>query len=242
MERIIFLILFCIAFEGVMGKHIHIPHRLNWTDAQAYCRRHHIDLSFFDSQHDIDKLQKDVGGSISTGWIGLQRDPTSTPTWKWSRGGHVTYENWGSEQPNNCRGRENNGVIHSNGKWYDRNGNLFYTFYCIDVTVVEEKMSWEDALSYCRERQADLPSLTSMTDLLLTQTETYYITERLWIGLRFLSDRWMWMNGVPLEDEAWPQAGGQDHQCPIRKRCGALTMYGLWESWDCEDKLNFICV
>ncbi|XP_008304373.1 snaclec VP12 subunit B-like [Stegastes partitus] len=136
------------------------------------------------------------------------------------------------------------------GEWHDSNGMFDDPFYCINVTVVEEKMSWEDALSHCREKQTDLPSLTSKTDLLLAQSEytqstqvlKHNHTEQLWISLRFLGDRWMCVNGDPLEDEAWSQARGQDHQCPIRKRCGALTKEGLWENWDCEDKLNFICV
>uniref|UniRef100_A0A3Q1GG76 C-type lectin domain-containing protein n=1 Tax=Acanthochromis polyacanthus TaxID=80966 RepID=A0A3Q1GG76_9TELE len=106
----------------------------------------------------------------------------------------------------------------------------------------DEKMSWEDALIHCREKQTDLTSLISDTDLLLTQTKINLFTERVWIGLRFLGDRWLWVNGDPLEYEAWSQEGGQDHQCPIRKRCGALTREGLWENRDCQEKLNFSCI
>ncbi|XP_051801871.1 rheacalcin-2-like [Acanthochromis polyacanthus] len=113
----------------------------------------------------------------------------------------------------------------------------------MDVTVVEEKMSWEDALSHCREKQTDLPSRLSETDRLLDHTQIKHenISERVWMGLRFLGDRWMWLNGDPLEYDAWSK-GAQDQQCPVRKRCGALTKEGLLENWDCQDKLNFICV
>uniref|UniRef100_A0A3Q3FG11 C-type lectin domain-containing protein n=1 Tax=Labrus bergylta TaxID=56723 RepID=A0A3Q3FG11_9LABR len=62
-----------------------------------------------------------------------------------------------------------------------------------------------------------------------------HITERVWIGLRFLGDRWLWVDGDPLVYEAWPE-GDQEHQCPLRKRCGALTKEGHWENWDCEEK------
>uniref|UniRef100_A0A3P8RMZ0 C-type lectin domain-containing protein n=1 Tax=Amphiprion percula TaxID=161767 RepID=A0A3P8RMZ0_AMPPE len=130
MERIIVLLFFCIAVEGDIGKHIYISKSLNWNDAQAYCRRYHTDLSFFNRQSDIDRLRKD--------------------------------------------------------------------------------------------------------------TEIKNITEQVWIGLRFLGDRWMWVNGDPLEYEAWSQEGGQDHQCPIRKRCGVLTNERLWENRDCQEKLYFI--
>uniref|UniRef100_A0AAQ6AQZ9 C-type lectin domain-containing protein n=1 Tax=Amphiprion ocellaris TaxID=80972 RepID=A0AAQ6AQZ9_AMPOC len=195
MERIIVLLFFCIAVEGDIGKHIYISKSLNWNDAQAYCRRYHTDLSFFNRQSDIDRLRKDVGRNISRGWIGLHRDPDDT-AWVWSGGGHITYQNWAAGQPNNHKGKQKNVVIKPDGTWNDLNG----------------------------------------------KTEIKNITERVWIGLRFLGDHWMWVNGDPLEYEAWSQEGGQDHQCPIRKRCGALTNERLWENRDCQEKLYFICV
>ncbi|XP_051811534.1 asialoglycoprotein receptor 1-like [Acanthochromis polyacanthus] len=109
---------------------------------------------------------------------------------------------------------------------------------------MEMKMSWEDALSHCREKQTDLLSLLSETDQLLAKTEIQHnnATERVWIGLRFLGDRWLWVNGDPLEYEAWSKEEAQDHQCPIWKRCGAFNKDGLWENWDCQEKLNFFCI
>uniref|UniRef100_A0A3Q1GG89 C-type lectin domain-containing protein n=1 Tax=Acanthochromis polyacanthus TaxID=80966 RepID=A0A3Q1GG89_9TELE len=309
MERIIVLIFFCIAVEADIGKHIYIPKSLNWPDAQTYCRQYHTDLSYFNSQSDIDKLRKDAGGNIHLGWIGLHRDPNNNTAWMWSGGGHMTYQNWADGQPNNHKGKQNHVVITRDGTWNDLSGSSPYNFYCVNVTVVEEKMSWEDALSHCREKQTDLtslisdtdlflahtkikyitkrvwiglrflgdrwililsylrpdpactyqqpgssdalshcrekqtdlPSLISDTDLLLVQTKIKNITERAWMGLRFLGDRWLWVNGDPLEYEFWSQEGGQDHQCPIRKRCGALIKEGLWENRDCQEKLYFIC-
>ncbi|XP_054460284.1 snaclec 7-like [Anoplopoma fimbria] len=116
-------------------------------------------------------------------------------------------------------------------------------FYCINVTVVVEEKSWEQALEHCREHHTDLSSLLSETDnlLALKQFNKVRTTERVWIGLRYLGDHWLWVNGDPLEYEAWPKRGVQEHQCPIQKRCGALTKEGLWENWDCNDELNFIC-
>ncbi|KAM3624111.1 uncharacterized protein V6R79_019077 [Siganus canaliculatus] len=104
-------------------------------------------------------------------------------------------------------------------------------------------MSWEHALRYCRENHNTLTSLDSETEHLLALTEIQQdpITERVWIGLKYLADSWMWVDGSPLEYQVWPQGGDQDHQCPIWSRCGALSKGGLWQSWDCEDRLNFIC-
>uniref|UniRef100_A0A3Q1AY70 C-type lectin domain-containing protein n=1 Tax=Amphiprion ocellaris TaxID=80972 RepID=A0A3Q1AY70_AMPOC len=127
--------------------------------------------------------------------------------------------NWHDRQPNN-RKNEDIGSISYGGTWYDGFGRTSHPFYC---------------------KQTNLSSLLSETDRLLAQTEIQNrnITERVWMGLHFLGDRWMWVNGDPLEYEAWSHQGGQDHQCPIRRRCGALTKDGLWENWDCQDKLNF---
>ncbi|XP_051812171.1 macrophage mannose receptor 1-like [Acanthochromis polyacanthus] len=242
MERTVLFVFLYVAAEAGIGKHVYVPKSLKWREAQAYCRENHTDLSHLNSQSDIDKLRKAAGGKIHKGWIGLQRDPDNRSAWTWSGGDHITFQNWHDGQPRN-RKNEDVGSIGRDGTWFDS----FYTssvhFYCVDVDVEEEKTSWEDALSRCRENQTDLSSLLSETDRLLVQTEIQNrnITERLWIGLRFLGDRWMWVNGDPLEYEAWSQQGGQDHQCPIRRRCGALTRDGLWENRDCQDKLSFIC-
>uniref|UniRef100_UPI0037E7F20B dromaiocalcin-1-like n=1 Tax=Semicossyphus pulcher TaxID=241346 RepID=UPI0037E7F20B len=113
----------------------------------------------------------------------------------------------------------------------------------MSITAVEVEKTWEEALQYCRETHTDLTCLHSETEKLhvLSGIQHDHITERVWIGLRYLADSWLWVDGDPVVYEAWPQGGDQDYQCPIRKRCGALTKEGQWENWDCEEKLNFIC-
>uniref|UniRef100_A0A3Q3E0G8 C-type lectin domain-containing protein n=1 Tax=Labrus bergylta TaxID=56723 RepID=A0A3Q3E0G8_9LABR len=115
-------------------------------------------------------------------------------------------------------------------------------FFCFNLMVDEVKKTWEEALEHCRETHTDLTSLNSETEqrLALSEIQHDHITERVWIGLRFFGDRWLWVNGDPLVYEAWPE-GDQEHQCPLRKRCGALTKEGHWENWDCEEKVHFIC-
>uniref|UniRef100_A0A3Q3EWF0 C-type lectin domain-containing protein n=1 Tax=Labrus bergylta TaxID=56723 RepID=A0A3Q3EWF0_9LABR len=107
---------------------------------------------------------------------------------------------------------------------------------------MEVKKTWEGALEYCRETHTDLTTLQSDTEQLLTLSEIRHdhITGRVWIGLRFLGDHWLWVNGDPMVYENWRQ-GDQEHQCPLRKRCGALTKEGHWENWDCGEELHFIC-
>ncbi|KAK2919119.1 snaclec 5-like [Channa argus] len=161
----------------------------------------------------------------------------------WSGGENVTYLNWDKGQPDNRDGVENAAQIWGNGKWNDCDEYSTMPFYCISVPNVEGKMSWEEALEHCRGTDRDLPSLLSEIQHLDAQEviQLEDITDLVWIGLRFLNDRWLWMNGDSLVYEAWAQ-GDQDHLCPTQKRCGALSKTGLWKNWDCQDVLNFLCI
>ncbi|XP_029286597.1 dromaiocalcin-1-like [Cottoperca gobio] len=116
-------------------------------------------------------------------------------------------------------------------------------FFCFNLIVPQFKKTWEQAMLYCRHKHNELTSLTSETEHLLALSEIKHsnITERVWIGLCFLGDRWLWVNGDTLEYKAWPISGDQDHECPMQKRCGALSKEGVWENWECWDELNFIC-
>uniref|UniRef100_A0A3Q3KRH6 C-type lectin domain-containing protein n=1 Tax=Monopterus albus TaxID=43700 RepID=A0A3Q3KRH6_MONAL len=214
----------------------------NWSDAQHYCRQHYTDLSFVRNQNDQDKLQEAAGKNDSKGWIGLHRDPNNNTHWIWSGGEDMTYQNWADNEPNNCSGIESTVTLLSNGKWNDANDKKTLPFYCVHIVTFEVK-SWEEALEHCRLNHGDLPSLLNETEdnLALNKINQTNITDPVWIGLRYLNDRWLWVNGDPLVYEHWAQGGGeQDHQCPIQKRCGALSTKG-WESLDCQNKLNFIC-
>ncbi|XP_029294092.1 macrophage mannose receptor 1-like [Cottoperca gobio] len=244
MERTIFLLVLLTAVEGDIGKHIFVHERMTWPEAQTYCRKHYTDLSYVGSQSDVDGLLQAAGANRVRGWIGLHRDLGNITGWKWSGGGHITFQNWERREPNNLNKKETAVVLDTNGKWIDVPEIKNFHFYCINITAVEEKKSWEGALEYCRENYTDLPSLLTETELLLATEgiQKDHISDRVWIGLRYLGDRWLWVNGEPLEYKAWPQGGDRDHQCPIRKRCGALTKEGVWENWDCWDKLNFICI
>lgn len=242
MERTILLLVLCTAVEGDTGKHIFVPEEMIWSEAQNYCRKQYTDLSYVRSQSGVDRLRKAAGGSNPKAWIGLHRDLNNLTGWKWSGGGHMTFQNWIQGQPDNYCNIENSVHVNENGEWNDDRETKKNVFYCINITVVEVKKTWEKALEHCRENQSDLTSLLDETEHLLAWKEALEVkSERVWIGLRYLGDRWLWVNGDPLQYEAWPQ-GDQDHQCPIYKRCGALTKGGLWENWDCNEQLNFICI
>ncbi|XP_046900202.1 secretory phospholipase A2 receptor-like [Hypomesus transpacificus] len=172
-------------------------------------------------------------------WIGLYREPNNETDWKWSGGGYATYLNFQYGQPNNGPQEFFGGT-----SWYGWHDyyDVPATFYCLSLFVVREPKTWEEALEYCREQYTDLTSLLSETEMLLAHREIQEQaqTALVWTGLRFLGDRWLWVNGDPVDYQAWPPGGG--HQCPARNlRCGAVGTAGHWEAHDCQERLRFIC-
>lgn len=88
-------------------------------------------------------------------------------------------------------------------------------------------------MRHCRQSKSILISLLSASVTTLAQMTLYQnTTERVWISLRYLGDRWPWVNGDPLVYDAWPH-GDKDYQCPLWNRCGALTKGGQWENRKC---------
>uniref|UniRef100_A0AAZ1XBM7 C-type lectin domain-containing protein n=1 Tax=Oreochromis aureus TaxID=47969 RepID=A0AAZ1XBM7_OREAU len=77
------------------------------------------------------------------------------------------------------------------------------------TVVTEEKKAWEEAVEYCREHHNDLASVASETEMMLIQKELkkHNTTEHVWIGLRFLSRDWLWVDGEELDYEAWVEGG-----------------------------------
>ncbi|XP_071766614.2 snaclec purpureotin subunit beta-like [Centroberyx gerrardi] len=195
------------------------------------------------SKRDKKKL-REAGAQLEQTWIGLYRDPDDTD-WRWSGGGYASYMPWVDGEPNNANEVEYYGSICWSCEptgWNDLPESMLQEFFCLSLIVVKEKKTWEEALQHCREQHTDLTSLVSETEVLLAQREIWeaQTTEHVWTGLRYLADRWLWVNGDPLEYQAWSQ--GEQQQCPAwSQRCGAVSKEGEWESRDCQERLHFIC-
>uniref|UniRef100_A0A673BQ71 C-type lectin domain-containing protein n=1 Tax=Sphaeramia orbicularis TaxID=375764 RepID=A0A673BQ71_9TELE len=230
---------FLTAFAGLhFGKYVYISNGLPWKQAQNFCRIHFTDLSPITSLSEEDLL-KNVTAGIVRGrfWTGLHWNKTH---WKWS-GGYT------GNIPAGIVG------VHHSGKqsatfnpylkvWSAENTRTELPFLCINLVNGEMRKSWEEALESCRQNHTSLTTLTSEAEFVQVKRKIRqdHITDRVWIGLRFLRNRWMWMSRDPLVYQTHPEAS-QDHQCPATGRCGALNKQGLLENWDCQDKLNFIC-
>lgn len=242
MEMVVLNILFIACVSTGCGKHVYVQYKYGWHDAQKHCRDHYIDLFPITTFREERKLKNTAGEVNGKFWIGLYRRGRQ---WKWIGGENATYTPWDINEPDDYPTQN-----YASACWNDCNWKGWHNypsakkmpFFCFNLIVMEYKLTWEKALRRCRKTGTTLTSLNSETQnlLALSKIQQDNITKPVWIGLRYLADRWLWVNGEPLVYQAWSQ-GDKDHQCPIWKRCGALTKEGLWVSLDCQDKLHFIC-
>ncbi|XP_076601069.1 dromaiocalcin-1-like [Chaetodon auriga] len=103
-------------------------------------------------------------------------------------------------------------------------------------------MTWEEAMMQCHHQQSNLVSVDSESALTKTlQASREAQTDRMWIGLRYLADNWLWEKGNKMKYKAWSQS--KEPECPAwSHRCGVLSLQDHhWDSWDCLDKLYFAC-
>lgn len=79
--------LFAALATGISSRFILIEDSLNWTDAQAYCRRTYTNLAWVRHKHENKELW-DVSNNLTV-WIGLTR-----MSWRWSDGSQPTFLPW----------------------------------------------------------------------------------------------------------------------------------------------------
>ncbi|KAJ0062262.1 hypothetical protein NL108_002585 [Boleophthalmus pectinirostris] len=223
------LIPLLLAISTIYGKYIYEKKEKTWEDAQSHCRSEYTDLAPISNNYDRNLLfeQYPEARKEYAIWIGLTRKATNHEQWLWS-GGDVLQENktfWMHGEPNDSSGKEDRGSIYgSSMTWNDIPKATLYPSFCYKVHVVSERKTWEEALDYCREHHRDLASVASKTELMLMQKELgkALMTEKVWIGLRFLAGDWAWVDKQPLEYEAWDLEG--EKVCPVVGNCCGLLL------------------
>lgn len=223
MDQTVTCILLLLGFSASFCKYVHIESKMNWLNAQSYCRQHYTDMAPVSNSLDMCKLLELVMDSNNFYWIGLVRNSTDSEKWTWSGGAGVTTFFWAQGQPEN-RYNEDYGLFQYNS-WHDGTPNSALEFLCYKVVVVREKKTWEEALEYCREHHQDLASVASETEMMLIKKELSKdnTTSKVWIGLHFFPGRWLWVDGQPLKYEAWSQK--EKPECPeVKLECAALEV------------------
>ncbi|XP_045553275.1 macrophage mannose receptor 1-like [Salmo salar] len=124
--------------------------------------------------------------------------------------------------------------------------SIFISLFLSDnLILIRENMTWNEALSYCREHHVDLVSIT--TELLqswVTERAASATSSQVWVGLRFTCSFhfWFWIRSDAGCYQNWAPGNGSDSQqdCGI---AGAVETTGRqqWVSLEENQRLNFIC-
>ncbi|KAJ3584799.1 hypothetical protein NHX12_015294 [Muraenolepis orangiensis] len=207
--------------------------RLSWSDALLYCRDFHWDLLSLRGPEDQETMDELVAGAPFplTGhlWVGLRRSILGT-SWYWMSGDPMDSPPDGSKPPTSpapvgaCpvrshRGSEQELVSPPSVSIVEKGRNL---------TLVGKRLSWSDALLYCRDFHWDLLSLRGPEDQEtmdeLVAGAPFPLTGHLWVGLRrsILGTSWYWMSGDPMDFTRWEQASHQSSPCG-----GVSSMVGV---------------
>lgn len=233
------LILTCLLKVAVCGWDRYVKKKMKWSEARDYCTQRHSDLSSISNQEEDDDLRsKMLKKGESEIWIGLYKDDNDT--WKWSGGEAASYFNWSKEEDS----EDKRCVLLDKKGWQRKKCRDEFHFACFNskLVLVKEKKTWEEAMEHCHNQRGDLVSLTSASAVARTlKTINDAHTDHVWTGLRYLADNWLWVNGDKVKYQAW--STGEAPKCPAwTHHCGVLSLTGKHlESWDCADKLNFLC-
>ncbi|XP_056318626.1 macrophage mannose receptor 1-like [Danio aesculapii] len=225
---------------------VFVNQTMNWRDAQSYCRQNHLDLVSVRNQNENQQLEQFINDRNSSGspvWIGLFRDP-----WQWSDHSNSSFRYWAD----NFKDVGKSAAIQptKQGQWGDYScRSCQFPFVCHEdkLIVVQQNLSWSEALRYCRQNHVDLVSVQSEE----MQYEVMNVvklasTEAVWLGLRHshILDIWFWVSGQTVCYQNWaPGNGTSEEDCEPTVRSGAVQYGGdqRWISRPETDTLNFIC-
>ncbi|XP_073726281.1 C-type mannose receptor 2-like, partial [Misgurnus anguillicaudatus] len=139
------------------------------------------------------------------------------------------------------------GLFSDSWEWSDKSESGFRYWNTDNLILINESLSWSEALRYCRENHVDLVSVDSEEiQRWVTKVIHQSSTDAVWMGLRHSCavGLWFWVNGEMVCYQNW--ASGNEtsvNDCDREVKSGAVQSGGdhLWISRPQSHKLNFIC-
>ncbi|XP_056604716.1 macrophage mannose receptor 1-like [Triplophysa dalaica] len=266
-----------ICYNENNKSHIIYTSTKTWREAQSFCRQYHTDLTSVRNQTDHQLIHNIINDPQISVWIGLFRDSWewSDNTDSAFRYWRSSEPNYGPSPTGFCTEIIKNDEWKS--QWNDAGCSKSQPFVCHDVIhkdsnstmseatpadngtqenvneadekliLIEENLSWTEAVRYCRENHVDLVSVDSeKIQLWAAEVALEASTDSVWLGLRHSCSVgiWFWVNGEIVCYQNW--APGNEtlvDDCEREVRSGAVQSGGrhLWISLPESKQLNFIC-
>ncbi|XP_073724367.1 C-type mannose receptor 2-like isoform X1 [Misgurnus anguillicaudatus] len=230
-----------ICYNEAIKGYIYETSNKTWRDAQSFCRQHHTDLVTVRNQNESEQIQKIINNTQISVWIGLFSD-----SWEWSDKSDSTFRYWMSGKPNNGAGEICTEVqIKAQGQWSDKVCSHSQTFVCHEnkLVLINESLSWSDALSYCRQNHVDLVSVDSEEiQRWVSGLVKKASTPEVWLGLRHSCALgvWFWMNGQMVCYQNWVNST-VDKSCDTVRSGAVQSEDQRWISLPQTELRNFIC-
>ncbi|KAL0994947.1 hypothetical protein UPYG_G00129750 [Umbra pygmaea] len=202
MRETVFLIILLAGLNQLGSSLFHQYHfvniRMNWTEAQSYCRETYTDLATITNPEELSSLNiliNSRGLSANQAWIGLKYY-----SWRWSLEDTETdgiINGWPGGYPwsqialtPDMDGLQECAYV-QDGVWVLSSCNSNWYFVCYDgrqnatqtFVLVKENKTWYEAQSYCRDNYTDLAIVRNQTDY--NAFRNLSLGLNVWIGLYF---------------------------------------------------------
>ncbi|XP_011486001.2 C-type mannose receptor 2-like [Oryzias latipes] len=264
MKRSFFLMVlvghFCL-FTCQLHEYHYVDQNMNWTGAQQHCRKEYTDLATVSTMADMEQL-RNIHSEKTEIWIGLFNLTGINVTSHWSLPGlqfNESQAKWKSGEPDGFTSETCGAVIDITEKqWVDTSCMDKAHFLCYNGSTssaykyyLGDKMTWFDALRYCRVTHTDLISGPQLEELQGNPTEkiiqlyngtrvnnldSLSTFQYIFIGL--FRDAWTWLDGSSFSFRYWNLLYNSMME---KKNCTMRNTDGMWETRECHEKKPFFC-
>ncbi|KAG8005973.1 C-type mannose receptor 2, partial [Nibea albiflora] len=120
----------------------------------------------------------------------------------------------------------------------------FFMCHLYEYHFIDEKKTWEEAQTYCKDKYTDLATVYDMTDMerLLKSTET---RDEAWTGLYNKPGEnrtWHWsLPGLEYNDNETKWKPGEPNDIGNPENCVSMNHNKLWIDYRCNNEHDFIC-